>query len=339
MLEPILDDLNDRIELETTRADCDGHAFTLLFFAPGAEAAEPRDFVNRCEQRLRAGDVWGRVGPDHIGVLLPFTTDLGALRVWERIWQGSTHGPPKPELRYSKERVVAQGSAAPDPAVAVDVWPAPRVEVHPGGVIALLAEPLPRWKRALDVGLGLIGLFLMAPVMAVVALAIKLTSDGPVLFVHERTGRGLTRFPLLKFRTMIPGARKRQKSLASINLMSGPLFKVDRDPRLTSIGHFLRVTSLDELPQLWNVVRGDMSLVGPRALSPPPSEYLPWHLERFLVSPGVACAWQAYHRAETDFDAWMRSDIQYARCPSSLRKDLRLMVAILVSVLRRDGSR
>ena len=138
---------------------------------------------------------------------------------------------------------------------------------------------------------------------------------------------------------MRSGSERGLSTLQAINQMSGPLFKTDADPRVTPLGRLLRRTSLDELPQLLNVLRGDMTLLGPRALSPPPSAYEPWQLRRFTVTPGVACEWQATQRARTDFEAWMRSDLRYVAAGPTLLGDLRLLARTLIAVLTCAGAR
>ena len=214
-----------------------------------------------------------------------------------------------------------------------------RIRLEPLGVARLLARPLPRWKRLADVVGSAFGLVLLSPLMLAIAVLLKLTSREPVIFRHTRTGIGMRRFTLYKFRTMRSDPGLGWEQLGGVNEMSGPLFKSSRDPRVTRIGRFLRRTSLDELPQLWNVLRGDMTFIGPRALSPLPREYETWQLRRFDVTPGLACTWQATRRAETDFVAWMRSDLRYVDQGSSMRGDARLLASTIAAVLRCAGGR
>lgn len=202
----------------------------------------------------------------------------------------------------------------------------------------LLVRPLPSWRRALDFTAALAGLILLSPLLILIALAIKTTSAGPVFFVQERTGLNQRRFKILKFRTMVPDAQKRLEQVRHLNEMTGPLIKIRNDPRLTRIGHLLRVTSLDELPQLVNVLRGEMTLIGPRALSPLPTQYEPWQRRRFAVTPGIACAWQAEQRGERDFMAWMRSDLRYVD-HASPQHDLGIFFKVLLRVALCRGSK
>jgi lipopolysaccharide/colanic/teichoic acid biosynthesis glycosyltransferase len=202
----------------------------------------------------------------------------------------------------------------------------------------LFRRPLPLAKRLMDIVLASAGLLVLSPVMLLVAVVIKLASKGPVFFVQERTGQDRLRFRMYKFRTMKDGAHKELNQIEHLNEMTGPLTKIENDPRVHWVGRFLRRTSLDELPQLFNVLRGDMTLVGPRALSPLPVKYERWQKWRFIVTPGVACAWQAYRRADTDFVEWMRSDLRYLDRPSLLA-DLRILTRTIVSVLLGKGAR
>jgi exopolysaccharide biosynthesis polyprenyl glycosylphosphotransferase len=177
------------------------------------------------------------------------------------------------------------------------------------------AEPKPvqTWlKRAIDIVLALLALLLIAPVLAVAAIAIKLTSRGPVLFTQERVGHRGRTFKMLKLRSMVVDAEAIKASLMAFNEQSGPVFKMTRDPRITTVGRLLRKYSIDELPQLVNVLRGEMSIVGPRP--PLPSEvaqYEPWQRRRLSVTPGLTCIWQVSGRNAIGFDDWMKLDLEY----------------------------
>ncbi len=167
-------------------------------------------------------------------------------------------------------------------------------------------------KRAMDFSASLVGLIVLSPLMLLIAAAIKLDSPGPVLFRQTRVGKGGRHFTLYKFRSMRQGAESEQQQLTDLNEADGPLFKIRDDPRLTHVGKILRRTSLDELPQLYNVLRGEMSLVGPRP--PLPSEveqYKPWHRKRLEVSPGMTGLWQVSGRSELTFDEMVLLDIYY----------------------------
>ena len=194
-------------------------------------------------------------------------------------------------------------------------------------------------KRGLDFVLSLVLLILLAPLFLITALLIKITSQGPVFFVQERVGRNKRRFRLYKFRTMVEDAEQKQVELEHLNDMSGPVFKIRNDPRITPVGRFLRRTSIDELPQLVNVLKGDMSLVGPRPL--PLRDYerfgQDWHRRRFSVRPGMTCLWQVNGRSDTPFEKWMKLDMEYID-RWSLWLDLKILTKTIPAVLRASGA-
>jgi exopolysaccharide biosynthesis polyprenyl glycosylphosphotransferase len=194
-------------------------------------------------------------------------------------------------------------------------------------------------KRALDFALSLILLIILLPLFLVIAILIKLTSPGPVFFIHDRVGLNKRRFPLIKFRTMIPDAEEKMAELEERNEVSGPVFKIKNDPRITKVGKFLRKTSIDELPQLINVLRGDMSLVGPRPL--PVRDYNgfdeDWHRRRFSVRPGITCLWQVNGRSNVSFDHWMQLDMEYID-HWSLWLDLKILFQTVPAVLKGSGA-
>ncbi|MFN8545816.1 MAG: sugar transferase [Candidatus Binatia bacterium] len=199
-------------------------------------------------------------------------------------------------------------------------------------------SPLLAVKRVLDLVAAAAALLLLAPVMALIALAIKLDSAGPVLFIQPRVGLNGRRFPFLKFRTMVYGADRMQAALEHLNEANGPVFKIRDDPRVTRVGRFIRRTSLDELPQLLNVMKGDMSLVGPRPL--PLRDVArfdtPAYRRRFSVKPGITCLWQVEGR-EPDFDDWINSDMAYID-NWSLGLDIRILVRTIPAVLSGRGA-
>lgn len=193
-------------------------------------------------------------------------------------------------------------------------------------------------KRAIDILVSSLGLVLLSPLMLLIAALIKLTSPGPVLFAQMRAGRGGRPFTFYKFRSMKEGAEEEKESLASLNEAKGPFFKIRHDPRLTPLGKILRRTSLDELPQLYNVLRGEMSLVGPRP--PLPSEvgwYQEWHRKRLEVSPGMTGLWQVSGRSELTFDEMVMLDIFYIE-NWSLGLDLRILVRTIPVVILSRGA-
>ncbi|RKY84313.1 sugar transferase [candidate division KSB1 bacterium] len=167
-------------------------------------------------------------------------------------------------------------------------------------------------KRILDIGIASVGLLISAPLFLLIAIGIKLSSKGPVLFKQKRCGINGRQFTLYKFRTMIVGAEIRKRELERQNEMKGPVFKLKRDPRVFPFGRILRKTSLDELPQLINVLKGDMSIVGPRPPLPVEVEmYEIWQRRRLSLKPGITCIWQVSGRNMVDFDEWMEMDLKY----------------------------
>lgn len=191
-------------------------------------------------------------------------------------------------------------------------------------------------KRALDVALALLVLPLVGTVLAVCALAVAIDSRGPIVFKQQRTGRGGRRFEIYKFRTMVQNAEELKKELQHLSVVPYPDFKLIDDPRITRVGRILRKTSLDELPQVWNVLRGDMSFVGPRPTSFAPDTYDLWHARRLEVRPGLTGLWQIMGRNTTDFDERTRLDEQYIRT-RSLGVDLKILVRTIPEMLRQHG--
>jgi lipopolysaccharide/colanic/teichoic acid biosynthesis glycosyltransferase len=192
-------------------------------------------------------------------------------------------------------------------------------------------------KRALDLVVCTLLLVIAIPVIAVCALAIRLDTPGPMMYAQLRTGRDGRRFRMLKLRTMLANAEELKPQFAHLSVVPPPDFKIPNDPRITRVGRFLRATSLDELPQLFNVLRGDMSLVGPRPTSFEPSRYELWHTQRLDVRPGLTGLWQIEGRNVTTFDERLRLDVQYIR-RRSLAFDVILLARTVVVVLRRSGA-
>lgn len=194
-------------------------------------------------------------------------------------------------------------------------------------------------KRTIDLACSAVALVVLLPIFAVVAVAIKLDSQGPVFFVQERVGRGRKKFRMAKFRTMVTDAELRLKDLENHNEVRGAAFKMRDDPRVTGLGRFLRKLSLDELPQFFNVLNGDMSLVGPRPLPVRDVEGFnaKWQKRRFSVKPGLTCLWQANGRHEISFEHWMELDLQYID-NWSLKLDFEIMMKTIPVVLRGAGA-
>ena len=193
-------------------------------------------------------------------------------------------------------------------------------------------------KRIMDLVLVLITLPLWLPLNAVIAVIIRITSPGaPVLFSQLRTGKGGRRFHMYKFRTMVPNAEELKSEYAYLNELQWPDFKITNDPRIIPFGRFLRKTSLDELPQLFNVLRGEMSLVGPRPTSFGPETYKLWHTHRLDVMPGLTGLWQILGRAQLEFDDRLRLDIAYIE-RASIWLDISILARTVLAVFESRGA-
>jgi exopolysaccharide biosynthesis polyprenyl glycosylphosphotransferase len=210
-------------------------------------------------------------------------------------------------------------------------------------VVTIRSGPEDGWqlavKRVMDVVGSAALLTLLAPFLLLVTLLIKLDSPGPVLFRQERVGLNRRRFKVLKFRTMVAGADRDQATFEAMNEAEGPVFKIRNDPRVTPLGRFLRQYSIDELPQLINVLRGDMSLVGPRPLPLRDVRLIDtqWHKRRFSVKPGLTCLWQVNGRSDVTFEHWVRMDLEYIDT-WSLGLDFKILLKTIPAVLRGSGA-
>lgn len=181
-------------------------------------------------------------------------------------------------------------------------------------------------KRIIDIVASFIGLILLSPLMLIVSILIKLESKGEVIFKQKRVGLNGKEFYMYKFRSMVINAEELKAELESKNEMSGPMFKIKNDPRITKVGNLIRKTSIDELPQLINVIKGEMSLVGPRpSLQKEVEKFEPWMMERLKVKPGLTCIWQISGRNNIGFEEWMKLDIKYVR-ERSFKLDMKLIL-------------
>ena len=224
---------------------------------------------------------------------------------------------------------------------------APASAAANGGVAPAIAPALPHvrsdlyaraGKRALDVVGAAAALLLAGPIVLLAALAVRLTSRGPAFYKSTRLGQDGRPFTFYKLRSMYVGADAERAKLMHMNEADGPVFKIARDPRVTRVGQWMRSTSVDELPQLLNVLKGDMSLVGPRPPLPEEAEkYEAWQRRRLDVKPGITCLWQVSGRSRLGFDEWMRLDLEYIR-RQSLATDLWILVRTVPAVLSREGA-
>jgi exopolysaccharide biosynthesis polyprenyl glycosylphosphotransferase len=194
-------------------------------------------------------------------------------------------------------------------------------------------------KRVIDFVVALIALVLMSPLMVLTAVLIKFTSPGPVFYTQVRCGLYGRRFGLTKFRTMIDGAEDKLWEIKHLNEMDGPVFKMRNDPRVTPLGRILRMASIDELPQLWNVIKGEMSIVGPRApLVEEVQHYSIRERRRLSVKPGITCLWQVSGRNDVSFRKWMEMDLEYID-NWSVWLDLEIMLKTIPAVFTARGAR
>lgn len=195
------------------------------------------------------------------------------------------------------------------------------------------------FKRFLDIIISLSCLIFLAPLIVITSILTKLTSRGPVFFIQKRLGLNKRLIGVFKFRTMVQDAEEKQAELEHLNEVSGPVFKIKNDPRITPLGRFLRKTSIDELPQLFNVLKGDMSLVGPRPL--PVRDYQgfnkDWQRRRFSIRPGITCLWQINGRSSVQFDRWMELDMEYID-RWSVWLDMKILIRTIPAVLRGSGA-
>lgn len=286
--------------------------------APVVHAAEPR--LAHDAGALRDADAGLMVTPD-------FTPAAAPSKGHARSAPGTRHlnGHPNGDSGWATLRLQSAGGTTYLPAI-------PAAERERSSFYLAVG------KRWVDIVGALAGLVLGAPILLAAAISIKLESRGPVLYKSKRVGRAGRPFTFFKLRSMVDGADRNRDRLSHLNETDGPIFKIARDPRVTRIGRFLRTTSVDELPQLVNVLRGDMSLVGPR---PPIAEevvqYEPWQLRRLEVRPGLTCLWQISGRSRIGFQEWMRLDLEYIR-KQSFWLDVRILIRTIPAVLSREGA-
>jgi lipopolysaccharide/colanic/teichoic acid biosynthesis glycosyltransferase len=322
---------------ERARADRNGMSLSILVIElplgnePLREIAQASRILRR---RLRQTDTVGRLRDGRIAALLPDTPKAGAWKVASDVCDYYPVGAARPNCEvyvYPDDGAPQRGEPLPRAAQPV------HTEVAP--VESLFSQPTPMIKRAVDIIGACVGLLLATPLFLLIAPIIKLTSPGPVVFAQLREGHGGRRFYMYKLRSMRVGAHQEQSALRALSVQDGPAFKMRHDPRITWIGGIIRKTSLDELPQLWNVLVGDMSLVGPRPL--PVEESLqcsPWQRRRLNVKPGLTCVWQVRGRSTVSFESWMRMDLEYVRRGSVLY-DVKLLLSTIPSLLVKRGPR
>jgi lipopolysaccharide/colanic/teichoic acid biosynthesis glycosyltransferase len=328
-------------ECERMRVDRNGSILSLLLIRLSDKHSTAKDvgFLARVlEGRLRTTDTPGLLGDGRVAVLLPDTPAEGAWKVATDISEIYPPGPERPEcdvLVYPRQDRPRRPHA--DTSEQAEGSPAPASPETSGEFF--FAHAMPRWKRSIDILGSIAGLVLSAPLIAASAVAVRFTSSGPAFFQQEREGLGGRRFLIWKLRTMVHDAEQLKHKLRPHSHQDGPAFKMKEDPRTTSVGRFLRWSSIDELPQFWNVLRGEMSLVGPRPL--PTEESIActgWQRRRLEVHPGITCIWQISGRGNVRFDDWVRMDLSYIQ-HYSFMEDLRLLLLTLPSLLLQKGIR
>ena len=323
-------------------------------------AARERGAVDTAEavavvlkQRLRTTDEVGWLDRDRLAALLPYTPIEEAHAVLAALerelhragiaapWSIESY-PPAGFGRVPSTNGSSGGATRPAAHQDDTRDPPPPSGSPVAGEVPLLPTilftPLPAWKRAMDLAGAAIALLLLWPVILAAAIAIKLDTRGPVFYRQRRVGAGGREFGFFKLRTMQVGADELKCDLQEENEASGPVFKMRADPRITRVGRFLRRSSIDELPQFWNVLTGDMSLVGPRP--PTPDEvvrYEPGQLRRLQITPGITCLWQVSGRSEVAFVDWVRLDLRYAERRSPAY-DLGLIVKTVPAVISGRGA-
>jgi len=319
------------VDLERSRVDRNGSHFAVVVFSgPARRCAKRRQRIAAAfKKQLRATDLAGLLANDQIAVLLPDTGLAGARKVAGDLANALVREalPQPPTMFIYPDDSLPQrdheiGAGANEQASADH----------------LFLQPLPFWKRCLDVVGSLLAIVVTSPAMLAAAIAVRATSPGPILFKQERVGLGGRTFTIYKFRTMFTDAEDRKAELRPHSQQDGPAFKLKDDPRVTPVGKYLRRTCIDEFPQFWNVLRGEMSLVGPRPLPcDEAAECEPWQRRRLMVTPGLTCIWQVSGGMRIPFVEWMRMDIRYIRS-RQFAHDILLLWRTVIAVLLHRAS-
>lgn len=346
---------------ERARTDRSSNPFSLVVFT-GPRNAQNTTLLDPVaqvvESRMRETDEMGELDGHSVYTLLFDTNADGARNFARVIGDAIEPGVPKPTCTiysYPPKNAGTYGMVRPDGIQRIDEIDKQSeadLEMFEASLIAgltqsapddeqteaLLIHPLPRWKRMMDIAGSMFALIVLSPLLAMTAVAIRLTSSGPIIFRQQRSGLGGVPFTLYKFRTMCVDAEEKKAELLEHSEQDGPAFKMKNDPRVTSIGGLLRKTSIDELPQFWNVFKGDMTLVGPRPLPLSETEASDhWHRRRLDVTPGLTCIWQVEGRSVVTFDEWVRMDVRYIR-RRTLWHDLKLIFKTIPAMLwKRSG--
>jgi len=350
------------IQRERNMVERHGSYFSLAVFNVNGIVHKPQDLkkiTSMFKERLRCTDIAGWLDQGQIGLMLPLTTRENAHLVAKDILKrtdldgkysyeihlypvnisnhidsdNDARGSRKADSTRDSKSKSNQGNRSSAPKFDAQV-PTDQKDNLPGAFFS----HCPLWKRTMDILISSAAILLLSPILLAVTVAVKMSSHGPILFRQKRCGFGGKVFRMYKFRTMIIDAEDHKHKLLADNHRNGPVFKIENDPRLTRVGNFLRRWSLDELPQLFNVLLGDMSLVGPR---PPIVEevrqYKIWQQRRLAVKPGITCIWQVRSRDSKDFDHWVREDIEYI-AERSFLTDLKILIFTIPAVLSGKGA-
>ncbi len=360
--------MNAAVQRETARSDRNSREFSLVLFRVKTGKQHLLSTMRLAKTiltRSRNTDEVGWFDDQFLCAILPDTMASGAWHFAEDVcaiiaeraprpvyavysypskWIDSDKGdhngtPPQNPQRRGSDRRTEFNDLMPHFLNGVDNEIKRDRVLTPEPVEKLLVRPMPAWKRALDIVGSMIAIILFSPVMAVAAALIKLNEPKEsVFFMQDRAGLGGKPFKVFKFRTMIADAEKLKDALRKHSEQDGPAFKMKNDPRVTRIGRILRKTSIDELPQLFNVLLGTMTLVGPRPLPLKEADACQqWQRRRLDVTPGLTCIWQVRGRSTVSFAEWVRMDVAYIR-RRTLLHDLRLIAATIPAVLLRRGA-
>lgn len=329
-------ELNRRVVCERERIDRRGGEFSFAICTFKEEiGADHIDTVSKVIlNRLRISDEVGLLDPNSIGILYPDTEGDSAAFATSQIKDACSEVGLQFEFEvfvYSGQNEISENEFSGMKADSVEE----QTEEYP---TMQFFKELPLWKRSIDVIASVFALVVLSPLLLAVTIAIKIFSPGPVLFSQLREGHRGRIFTIYKFRTMRVNAELERQSLQVHSEQDGPAFKLENDPRVTKLGKFLRRSCIDELPQLINVVRGEMTLVGPRPLPISESRACQkWQRHRLDVVPGMTCIWQVEGGRHTKFDEWMQMDLRYSRIYSP-QVDFKLIVRTILKVLKLKGS-
>ncbi len=338
-----IDGFQQILQCERMRSDRSGIRFTVVAFTIDAEDSKAcEEFVQHLKQRMCATDHIGLLGPMEIGIVLWDTLEPArnaisrpaeADRAARCVKATQIYDYPKLNNRQADQERSRLEQTSDFEVVTHFARP-----IETKALEVLFTRKLKAWKRMLDLAGASFGLIALSPLLLLIAVLIKLTSKGPILFKQERDGLGGRRFVIYKFRTMRQDAERLKAELRKFSEQDGPAFKLTHDPRVTTLGRFLRKSCMDELPQLWNIIKGDMTLVGPRPLDSKEAENIKsWGRRRLEITPGLTCIWQVHGKSKVQFNEWMRMDIRYI-AQQNIKRDLTLIWETIVAVLTHRAS-